>query len=235
MSRRILSLDVETRPALAYTWKAYDVNIGYEQIVEPGGIICFAAKWVGEKGRVFYSEWTHTRREMLEAARNLLEEADAVLTFNGESFDLPKLNGEFLLEGLSPAPPVTSIDVYKSVKKLGYIVNKLAFIGPLLSVGSKVKHEGFGLWIKVMQGDEKARAKMRKYNIQDVVLLEELYKRVLPFIRNHPHLGDEKGACGSCGSDRIQNRGWRRTKFFKVQRTHCQDCGSWAEGSRVKI
>lgn len=232
---KILSLDIETRPALAYTWKAYDVNIGYEQIVEPGGIICFAAKWVGKKDVIFYSEWTHSRMEMLKAARALLEEADAVLTFNGESFDLPKLNGEFLLVGLDPAPPVTSIDVYKAVKKLGYIVNKLAFIGPLLDVGAKVKHEGFGLWLRVMAEDAKAQAKMQKYNIQDVVLLEKLYKRILPFIANHPHLGDEKGACGACGSDHVQHRGWRRTKFFKVRRIHCQSCGAWAEGTRVKI
>lgn len=232
---KILSLDVETRPSLAYTWKAYDVNIGYEQIIEPGGIICFAAKWVGQKEVMFWSDWTHSRYEMLQAARNLLEEADAVLTFNGESFDLPKLNGEFLLEGLEPAPPVTSIDVYKVVKKLGFIVNKLAFIGPLLKVGHKVQHEGFGLWLKVMAGNPKAQEKMQKYNIQDVVLLEKLYKRVLPYMIDHPHLGDGQGVCGSCGSDHVQHRGFRRTKFFKTQRLQCQSCFSWFSGLRSKV
>lgn len=234
---KILSIDIETRPALVYTWGVYDVTIGYEQIVEPGRIICFAAKWVGEKDKktVFYSEWTHTRHEMLTAARDLLNEADAVLTFNGIKFDLPKLNGEFVLAGLTPAGPVTHIDVLKTVRKFGLIMNKLAFVGPLLGVGEKLKHEGFSLWVKVMSGDKRAQDKMRKYNIQDVVLLEKLYNRIKPFIVDHPHLGDEKGACGSCGSDHLQSRGFRRSKFFKIQRLQCVSCGSWSTGTRVKV
>ena len=207
LNKKILSLDIETRPALVYAWKAYDVNISYDQIVDPGGIICFAAKWVGQKGSVFYSEWTHTRLEMLTAARDLLDEADAVLTYHGTGFDLPKLNGEFAQAGIKPAGPVTHIDVLKTIKKFGLYMNKLAFVGPLFGVGEKVKHEGFGLWLRVMSGDEKARAKMRKYNIQDVVLLEKLYERVKPFIVNHPHLGSDRSECGNCGSKNTQHRG----------------------------
>lgn len=234
---KILSIDIETRPALVYTWGVYDVNIGYEQIVEPGGIICFAAKWVGEKAKntVFYSEWTHSRYEMLKAARDLLNEADAVLSFNGIKFDLPKLNGEFVLEGLTPAGPVTHIDVLKTVRKFGLIMNKLAFVGPLLGVGEKIKHEGFSLWVKVMAGDPKAQNKMRKYNIQDVVLLEKLYNRIKPFIVDHPHLGDEAHECGSCGSDHLQKRGYRRSKYFKTERLQCVSCGAWQTGKREKI
>lgn len=234
---KILSIDCETKPALVYTWGVYDVSIGFEQIVDPGGIICFAAKWVGDKNKntVFYSEWTHTRLEMLTAARDLLDEADAVLTFNGIKFDIPKLNGEFALAGITPAGPVTHIDALKTVRKFGLIMNKLAFVGPLLGVGEKLKHEGFSLWVKVMAGDKKAQAKMQKYNIQDVVLLEKLYNRIKPFIVDHPHLGDEKGACGSCGSNHLQSRGFRRSKFFKIQRLQCTDCGSWSSGKRTAI
>lgn len=231
---KILSLDIETRPAVVYAWKAYDVNVNYDQIIDPGGMICFAAKWVGQKETFFYSEWTHTRLEMLRTIRLLLNEADAVLTFNGDRFDLPKLTGELAMAGLKPFAPVTSIDVYKTIKKFGLFMGKLAFVGPLLGVGEKVKHEGFGLWLKVLNGDPKARAKMKKYNIQDVVLLEKLYERVKPYITNHPHLGDETGACGACGSNHIQSRGYRRTKMFKTQRLQCQDCGSWFAGKRVK-
>lgn len=232
---KILSLDIETRPSLVYAWKAYDVNVNYDQIVDPGGIICFAAKWVGQKEVEFYSEWTHTRLEMLTAARDLLDEADAVLTFNGIRFDLPKLTGEFAQAGLKPSGPVTSIDVLKVVRKFGLFMNKLAFVGPIFGVGEKLKHEGFGLWLKVMAGDEKARLKMRKYNIQDVVLLEKLYNKVKPFIVNHPHLGDDKGECSNCGSTHLQHRGWSRTKYFKTRRLQCVKCGAWSSGAREKI
>lgn len=232
---KILSLDIETKPAVAYVFDAYDVNISPDHVIDPGGVLCFAAKWVGEKGMFFASEWTHTRAEMLDIIRGLLDEADAVITYNGNRFDLPKLQGEFALAGLKPPAPVTSIDVLKAVKKLGFLINKLAFIGPLLNVGQKMKHEGFALWRSVLEGDENARKRMEKYNKQDVLVLEKLYLRIKPFIADHPHLGDEKGLCGSCGSNHIQQRGWRRTKYFKVQRLQCQECGGWSTGQRVKV
>lgn len=232
---KILVLDIETRPATAYVWRPYDENIGYEQVIEPGGMICFAAKFVGEKETVFYSNWTHSQYEMVFAAHALLDAADAVVTYNGDKFDLPKLHGEFILQGLNAPKPVVSIDVVKTIRKFGFLMNRLAFIGPLLRVGQKVKHEGFDLWAKVLKGDEKAQEKMRKYNIQDVVLLEKLYQKVKPFIKNHPHLGAEKRQCGACGSNHVHSRGWKRTKEYRVQNLQCQSCGSWQTGKREKI
>ena len=235
MANKILVLDIETRPAVAYVWRTFKENIGYEQVLDPGGIICLAAKWVGGKEVFFYSDWTTGRAEMLRGIHSLLEEADAVITYNGDKFDLPKLNGEFLLDGLVPPAPITSIDVLKSVKKLGFLMNGLAFIGPLLRVGQKVKHESFDLWAKVIAGDDKAREKMQKYNIQDVVLLEKLYKKILPYIKNHPHMGTEKRECGACGSNKVQSRGYRRTRSFKIQRLQCTSCGSWQDGKREAV
>lgn len=235
MASKILILDIETKPAVAYVWRTFKENIGYEQVLDPGGMICFAAKWLGEPETFFYSDWTHGRAEMVRAAHSLLSEADAVITYNGDKFDLPKLHGEFLLDGLASPGPLTSIDVMKHIRKLGFLMNRLAFIGPLLRVGEKVKHEGFELWAKVIDGDAKARERMQKYNIQDVVLLEKLYKKVRPYIKNHPHLGEVKHECGACGSNHVQSRGWRRTRTFKIQRIQCQKCGSWQDGKREKI
>ena len=166
----------------------------------------------------------------------MISEADGVVTFNGDKFDLPKLNGEFLLLGLAPPPPVTSIDVYKTVRnKLGLVSNKLAFVGPFLSVGAKVKHEGFSLWSKVNDGDPKAQARMERYCKQDVRLLEKVYKKIRPYITNHPHLAETGStACGACGSFKTQKRGFRRTKAFHIQRIQCTNCGAWQDGSRKK-
>lgn len=233
---KILVLDIETKPAVAYIWRTFKENIGYEQIIEPGGMICFAAKWVGNPEVHFFSDWTHSHGDMVRAIHQLLMEAEAVITYNGDKFDLPKLNGEFILEGLTPPPPPTSIDVVKTIRKMGFVMNRLAFIGPLLRVGAKVKHEGFELWAKVLEGDEKAQAKMEKYNIQDVVLLEKLYVKIRPFIKNHPHMaGDTAGQCGACSSHVLHKRGFRRTKSFRIQRLQCQKCGSWQDGSRYKV
>lgn len=232
---KVLILDIETKPAIAYVWRVYDENITPDQIIDRGGLLCFAAKWAGEKEIFFKSEWEDGKAAMLEAIHKLLDEADAVVTYNGDKFDLPKLMGEFVLEKMRPPAPVTSIDVLKTVKKLGLLMNKLAYTAPLIQAGRKLKHEGFPLWSKVLEGDEKARERMKKYNIQDIVVLEKLYNRVKPYIKNHPHLGKDKHECGACGSNKTQKRGFRRTKYFLIQRIQCTNCGSWSEGTRTKI
>lgn len=198
-------------------------------------MICFCAKWLNEKETIFRSEWEHGTEEMVRTAHRLVSEADAVVTYNGDKFDIPKLMGEFLLAGLQPPPPPTSIDVYKAIKKLGFFSNKLAFIGPALQIGQKVKHEGFRLWKDTLDGVEKAQAKMQKYCIQDVILLEKVYRKIKPWIRNHPTMpGAAPSSCGSCNSTKLQSRGYRRTKAFRIQRLQCVTCGSWQDGKREK-
>lgn len=232
---KLLVLDIETRPATAYVWGLFDQNISLNQLISPSAPICFAARFIGDRKMHFHSDWTDGHFEMIKRAHELISEADAVVGYNSDSFDLRKLMGEFLLAGLAPPPPVTSVDLYKSVKKLGFQSNKLAYIGPLLDIGQKVKHAGFELWSSVMAGDKAARKQMREYNIGDVELTEELYKAILPYIPNHPHLGDNSGECGACGSNKVESRGWRRTKMFKTQRLFCRDCGSWSTGRREKV
>ena len=236
MASKILVLDIETRPAQAFVWRAFKENISPDQVIDGGGVLCFGAKWFGAKETFFYSAWEHGHEAMIKAAHDLLSEADAVVTFNGDRFDIPKLTGEFVLEGLPPVPPLTSIDTIKTVKKLGFLMNRLAYIGPLLKVGQKIKHEGFDLWVKVLDDDAAAQRRMQRYCVQDVKLTEKLYRKLRPFIKNHPHLGTTGStACGACGSHKVQSRGYRRTKAFRIQRLHCQSCGSWHDGKREKI
>lgn len=214
----------------------WDENIGSDQIIERGGTICVGAKWVGDKDVDLFSTWEHGKDVMLDNIHTMMSVADAIVTYNGDKFDLPILRGEFVLGGFDPTPPVPSIDVYKTVKGFRLGIHKLGYVGPLLNVGEKVKHEGFGLWAAVMAGDEAAQDRMETYCKQDVNLLEKLYLRVLPFIKNHPHLGGQKlGACPSCGSLDVQSRGWRRTRAMRVQRVQCQGCGSWHDGRREKV
>lgn len=214
----------------------YDENVSPDQLIDPGGLLCFSANWNGDKTYLFYSEWEHGHEEMVRALHALISAADAVITYNGDKYDIPKANGEFLLLGLPPAPVVTSIDLLKSVKKLGYVMNRLAYIAPFLKVGAKVKHEGFRLWADVLAGDKKAQERMKAYCLQDTKILVDLYAKIKPYIRNHPHLAEIKASeCGACGSRHVQSRGYRRTKAYSIQRLQCQSCGSWSDGTRTKV
>ncbi len=231
---RILVIDIEWKPALAYVWRMWDENISPDQLIDHGGMLCFCAHWVGTKDYLFYSEWNDGREGMAKAALDLLSEADAVVTYNGDRYDLPKILGEIMLAGLTPPPKPASIDLLKTVKKFGFNMNRMAYIAPLLGLGGKVKHEGFNLWKDVMNGCPQAQKKMTRYCIQDVRLTAKMYQKILPFINNHPNLhgGD---SCPNCGSKHTQKRGSRVTRFFRIQRNQCQSCGSWFETTRSKI
>ncbi len=233
---KLLLCDVETRPHKGYFWKMFDENISLDQLEEPSQIICFAAQWHGEKKVTFGAVWNGGRRKMLVKLRAMLEEADAVITFNGDHFDLPRINGELVEHRLPPLPPLTSIDLYKTVKKLGLASGKLAYVAPILKIGAKIKHEGFPLWKAVMKGDRAARGRMKRYNIEDTRLLGGLYDVLAPYMTRHPRIRDGvKGECLHCGSKHLQSRGKRYTVAFKIERLQCQECGKWTDGKRTKL
>lgn len=236
-SPRILLLDIETRPIVAEVWGLRDVNIGLNQVREFGGTICVGAMWLGDRKVQFFSDWQHGHRGMLEAIREMWCEADALCGYNSDRFDLRKLRGEFVKEGMEPPPMKAQIDVFKTVKQqFGFDSNKLDHVAHLLNLGSKIKHEGHTLWTKVLQGDEKAQRMMERYCKQDVKLLRDVYLKLRPWMNNHPHLRDTpKGACAKCGSTNLTSQGWKRTVSFKVQSLKCNNCGGWQQGKREKV
>ena len=73
---------------------------------------------------------------------------------------------------------------------------------------------------------------MEKYNRQDVVLLEPLYKKLLPWIPNHINAGlfttKLKPVCPTCGSSHLQSRGETKSKTLTYNRYQCQGCGTWS-------
>jgi hypothetical protein len=236
---RILLIDIETLPAVAYIWNMYDDGVPLERLIAPGRMACAAFKWHGEKGITFVAEWHEGGRPaMLTKVRDALDEADAVVTYNGNKFDFLKLRGEFVSFKIRPPAPITSIDLYQTVRKLGFVSGKLEFVAPFLQIGKKVKHEGFKLWRLVMEGDEKARVRMERYNKQDTRLLGGLYNYLKPYIETHPHLHDNNpNSCPVCGSHKVQRRGYRRTRTMRIERLQCQvdGCGAWFTGKRSKI
>lgn len=235
---RILSLDIETSPAAAYVWRLYgDQNISLNQIADPGGVIMVGAKWHGEKPVTILSVPADGVKGMARKVRDLLDEADQVVTWNGQSFDLPHLNTLGFRLGLRKPSPYQSVDLFRVVKREHKsLSNKLDYWAQALGVGSKQKTGGFDLWLGCMDGDPKAWARMGRYCAQDVRLTEQLYDRFaatgwLGSALPHRALfdGDPNG-CPACGSSRYQRRGVSRTKVSQYRRYQCRDCGQWFRG-----
>lgn len=241
MSPNILVVDIETAPGTAYVWNLWDDNVPVERLITPGRILCWGAKWVG-RGRIEQGDEREGRYEMLNRLRVLIEEADAVVTYNGDKFDLPRVNGELLLVGLPPMAPVTSVDLYKTVKKLGLMSSRLEFFATSAKIGRKIKNAGFSLWRGCMEGDARCWTKMLRYNAGDIRLTERAYRLLRPFVRNHPYLGlpsaSAKGrtSCPRCRSTRnVVAARPRRTKVTLIQRLQCLGCGGWFDGSRERV
>ncbi len=232
---RILALDIETAPNKVFTWGLFNQNISINQIEKSGYTLCWAAKWLNDPQMKFASLHKDGKEKMLMEIYRLINEADVVIHFNGVKFDMPILRQEFMLMGWSPPSPVLQIDLYQVVKKqFRFVSNKLEYVAKHLGLGGKVKHRGMELWLECMAGDEKAWKEMEKYNRHDVVLLEKLYDKLLPWIPNHPNHGlfieDEERVCPNCGGSNLHKHGRYYTATMSYQRYCCNDCGSWSKG-----
>lgn len=225
---KTLLVDIETFPHTAYVWGIWQENIGTHRLIETGGVLCWTAKWFGEKEVHFSSMNSDGQLPMLQKLHALLTTADEVVTYNGERFDLPILNMEFLKHNLSPPPPIKSIDLFRTVKrKFRFVSNKLTYITTQLGLGKKIE-TSFSLWTGCMEGDPKAWAKMEAYNKKDVLLLERLYLKLRPWIASHSNRTlNEAHVCPVCGHGHYQKRGFYLTKAQKYQRFQCKRCASW--------
>ena len=63
-------------------WGLWQQNVGLSQIVERGHVMCWVAKWYGEKDPIFMSDHHDGHDAMIEGIWKLLDEADAVVTWN---------------------------------------------------------------------------------------------------------------------------------------------------------
>lgn len=232
---RMLVIDIETRPNLAHVWGIWDQNVGLNQLLESAEMICFAAKWYGEPLVRFKSVFHDGQEAMVDGAWQLLDRADVVMHYNGKRFDVPHLNREFLQHGHTPPSPYKQIDLYQVVKRqFAFPSYKLAYVAPALGLEDKGKHEGHELWVKCMNGDKAAWGRMADYNRQDVLLTEQLYEALIPWIQNHPSHGAYTSAdvCPNCGSEDLQHRGTTYTKVSSFVRLQCQSCGKWSRTSK---
>lgn len=235
---KVLFLDVETAPNTAFVWGLYKQNISIGQMIDSSRIICWSAKWKGNNKIIYSGNNTDDHDVMIARMHLLMEEADIVVTYNGDRFDLPTLKKEFLMLGLPPPAPSKSIDLYKVVKKqFRFPSNKLDYICQELGIGSKTKHTGFQLWVDCLNGEENAWKTMEKYNKQDVKLLELLYNRLTGWLGRSINLnvyGDGSDSCPSCGSTHLQSRGYSVTLSGRSRRYQCQDCGSWGKSTKTE-
>jgi ribosomal protein L37AE/L43A len=230
---KLLLLDIETAPNLAYVWGIWKQNINPEWIAANGYVLCWTAKWYGEEEIFFKRLHKNKPASLLGPIHKLLNEADAVIHYNGQSFDIPTLNKEFIVHKMKPPSPYKQIDLLLTMREqFRFPSNKLDYIAQTLKIGAKIRHAGPQLWLDCMEDKREAWKNMEAYNRQDVLLLEKLYEELKPWIKRHPNVAayEEIKACPTCGSEKYQRRGMAIAAQLKYIRYQCGDCGVWFRG-----
>lgn len=235
---KILILDIETAPNLAHVWKIWDENIPLDRLLESGYILCWSAKWAGEKDVFTGSRNKTSAKSMLKQMHQMLDEADAVVHYNGKRFDIPWLNREFILHGFLPPSPYKQIDLLETVKcQFKFPSNKLEYIAKALKAGEKFKHSGYGIWIGCMNGVQEAWEEMIEYNREDVLITESVYQKLLPWIKGHAnhslYTDGSVPVCPNCGGSHLHKRGVTHTLASVFQRYRCADCGTWSKDNTI--
>ncbi len=243
---KTLIYDIETSYTIGAVWGLYEQNVAY--VLQEPYMLSFAYKWLGEKKvhvlslRDFplYKKDKKNDKSLVSKLRDLFDEADIIIAHNGNSFDQKWAYARFIVHGLTPPSPAKYVDTKLIAKsKFRFNSNSLNNLGKYLGIGCKIDTGGINLWVKcIEQDDQKSWDKMEKYNKQDVVLLEQVYLKMLPYITNHPNvgiIGGDRSICPNCGSTHLQSRGvkYGRRSWF------CVDCRSWhssalKEGSQIK-
>ena len=241
---KILLFDIENAPNLSYTWGKWEQNV--IEFKNEWYLLSFAYKWLGEKKVHSYSlpdfklykRDKENDRDLAKKLWDLMSRADIIVGHNSVDFDERKANARFIYHGLTPPKPYKSVDTLKVARKHFFFnSNKLGDLAKHLGLGEKEESGGFETWRGCMLGDKSAWKQMVKYNKKDIVILEKVYNKLLPWIGNHPNvnvLDEILNSCPNCGSHRIQSRGFSFTAVSKRKRFQCQSCGKWSVGKTIK-
>lgn len=231
---KILIYDIETLPNLCYAWDTYsDRAIPLEFILKPKSICTIAYKWYGSpETYVLVVDTPYDDKSILEQFLPEWSKADYAVAHYSR-FDKPFIAARLMANGLPSLPPVNDICTYKLAKAhFGRSLNgnKLDHLGTILGVGRKIK-TGADLWVGCASGDKEALAKMAEYNKQDVDLLAEVFKAMLPYVKSKLNLNlmtDEPILrCKACASDKLKQCGYEYTANSMRHRYLCE-CGSWS-------
>lgn len=227
-----LFFDIETSPMLVYSWRIGNkISLSHENIVKNWGIITICYKWEFED-EVHSLTWDNQNdKEILKDFIKIALQADEMIGHNGDRFDIKKIRTRCIYHRIPMMPKYRTLDTLKKSRGSFYFdSNKLDYIGEYLGLGRKMQHEGFSLWIKCLNNDEKALDTMVEYCMRDVVLLEDVYHALEHYIKPNTHAGVHNGlpkwSCPICASESV--------KFVKTDVTQkgtlsrvvqCDDCG----------
>src|SRR5574343_45559 len=239
-SPKILVFDVETSYLEGYFWNFWEQNIAPNQAtVKEWSIIAFAAKWLDDN-KVMYFDNRKKKdkrddKEVVKKLRDLIDEADIILTKNGRRFDEKIFNSRCIKHKIAQPSSYQHIDVEaiarKKFKLPSYSLDYLCqYFDTPNKKSSHGKFPGLSLWIECMTGNVQAWKEMEHYNKKDVLSTEDLYKVMAPWDNSvNFQVFVEDVVLDTCSlttcNGKLTSKGYAYTSTAKVKRMICTHCG----------
>jgi uncharacterized protein YprB with RNaseH-like and TPR domain len=240
---RVIVFDIETLPLKAYAWDVWKQDLNPSQIIDDWVMLSWASKDLmrGEVRSDILTPKEARKRNDRRIVESLWEEfnnASILIGQNIVDFDIPKANTRFLYHGMIPPSPYRTVDTLKILKyNFRFSYNRLDYINTQLGLTPKMSNDGFPLWVKCADGDQKSLDDMSDYNRQDILSGEELYLAVRAWDTRHPNIGlfydDLEKRCKNCGSTSLEKLGKSyQTALGIYDCLRCNNCG--AVGRKAK-
>jgi uncharacterized protein YprB with RNaseH-like and TPR domain len=195
-----------------------------------GMIYCMGWKELGESRTHLESVWDTKQahplddKELCKRLRDILIEADMLVTYNGIKCDIPFLNTRLLHNGLDPLPPIAHKDVYYTAKfKLKLSRNRLFDVQTFLGFKNKKTPVDLVKWLHALVGNKKAQDEILHHCYQDVKVLQDAYLKLRPLMLSHPRLHDH-GTCNKCGGRLLRNKIYHTANKYHKITLKCQKC-----------
>lgn len=238
---KILLLDIETTYCIARVWRPGKQYVSYKQLFKETSVLSWSAKWLGDSSdKIMYADTNGQRdvrddRKILKKMHKLLEEADYVVGQNSDGFDIKILSGRMAIHKMPPPTAFKRFDTYKISKQhfnfpshsLDYLTDHFC---TKYKKKSHSKYPGDSLWVECIEkNNQDAWEHMQVYNEYDVLSLEELFLKLLPWESAtifQAHSDSEIPIC-SCGSiDFKPTKKYHTTQSSKRRIIKCVSCGA---------
>lgn len=238
---KVLFYDEEVSPSLGYYYGGYDVTPILE--VEGPILLSISWKWLGEK-KVHSLTLEdcrlvdpHDDKVLVKKLWDLLDECQVACGHNSRKFDDKMANHFFIKHNMTPPSPHKEVDTLQIARKyFKFNRNNLDYLDKFLGGKGKTRTTYADVWKDLLDGDKKARKHasvlMKKYNEGDVLALERIYNKLLPWADNHPNmalLAGQECICPRCGnSTDFKVKAYRRTgaQVNGIQ-YQCKHCGAY--------
>jgi DNA polymerase elongation subunit (family B) len=216
----------------AFQLKNYIKYFNPDTIEKDKEIICISYKWQYDD-KVHTVDFRKGEKQMLKKFIKVLGEADEIIGHNIDNFDVKELRARCIRYGVLMFPTYRTLDTLKKAKQyFRFASNKLDYIGKFLNVGKKLDHAGFELWEQCIDDrDDKAINEMIAYCENDVILTEDAYSVLSPYLYHNTNYavlsGGKKWECPECAGNDVEFYKAYTTAMGVVRRNmKCRDCNT---------